>query len=196
MDDSQQTDILWKIYTIATSVREEMVSIYGEDLAGYCIEASEKIEKKLKDQIGLDVKTVEGWCRFDDECYGSDRPWDPHTWVDVPSLNLYIDVTADQFNYGMATENEFPAIIVQEGLPHGMQYDEPSWSDFGYGDGLDETQDYTDASAALDPYEVGARLADKDLKPTISDQIESASSRSFKSASDVSTKGQVHEVEI
>ena len=45
-------------------------------------------------------------------------------------------------------------------------------------------------------FEVGARLADKDLKPTISEQIESASSRSFKSASDVSTKGQVHEVEI
>ena len=123
-------EIITKVKTVALSTRNEIVSIYGEDLAGYCIEASENIVKRLRDELRLDAKTVEGWCRFDDECYGSDHPWDPHTWVEIPSLGLYVDVTADQFNYGMYTENEFSEIIVQKGLPHGMEYDEPSWDDY------------------------------------------------------------------
>lgn len=119
-----------QILSVAADVRNEMVALYGEDLAGKCIEASEKIVEVLSNQFGIQAETVEGWCRFDDECYGSDHPWDPHTWVEIPSLKLYIDVTADQFNYGMYLENEFSKIVVQSGLPYGMQYEEPTWRDY------------------------------------------------------------------
>ena len=89
---------------------------------------------RLASDLGIQAKTVEGWCQFDDEHYGSDRPWDPHTWIEIPDLNLYIDITADQFNYGMAKENEYGPVIVQQGLPHGMRYDEPTWAEYGYDD--------------------------------------------------------------
>lgn len=115
---------------IARSVRKEMVEKYGEFLGGKCIEASDRIVEKLSTVLGVEAVTVEGWCQYDDECYGSDRPWDEHTWVEVPSLGLYIDVTADQFNYGMDVENEYPEILVREGLPHGMRYNEPSWDEY------------------------------------------------------------------
>ena len=39
--------------------------------------------------------------------------------------NIYIDVTADQFNYNMYKENEYPPILIHKGLPHGMCYEEP-----------------------------------------------------------------------
>ena len=126
-----------EITNIAQNVRNEMVSTYGEDLAGYCIEASDKIAEKISSYLGLNAQAVEGWCRFDDEHYGSDRPWDPHTWVEVPSLGIYIDATADQFNYGMCSENNFPEVIVQKGLPHGMVYDEPTWDEFDIEDKYD-----------------------------------------------------------
>lgn len=120
-----------RLNEIAVMVRNEMTSNYGEDLGGHCIEASDLLVEKISELLQLEAKTVEGWCAFDNEYYGSDRPWDPHTWVEIPSLSLYLDVTADQFNYGMWEENEFPAIVIREGLPHGMQYEEPSWIDFG-----------------------------------------------------------------
>lgn len=116
--------------SIAETVRAEMIQLYGNDLAGKCIEASEKIVKKIFSILGIEAVAVEGWCRYDIEDYGSDRPWDPHTWVEVPPLNLYIDVTADQFNYGMYSENDFPPVIVRKGLPFGMCYSEPTWNDY------------------------------------------------------------------
>lgn len=115
---------------IAQETRADMVSLYGEALQGKCIEASEKIVERVCSELGVEAIIVEGWCQFDDEHYGSDRPWDPHTWVEVPSLNLYIDVTADQFNYGMYGENDFPPVIVREGLPHGMRYVQPNWGEY------------------------------------------------------------------
>lgn len=120
-----------EIRLLSEQVREEMESKYGvgTDLAGYCIEASEKLAKRIHEQLGLNAVTVEGWCRYDDDYYGSDYPWDPHTWVEIPEMGIYADVTADQFNYGMDIENEFSGIVVQEGLPHGMQYEEPSWDE-------------------------------------------------------------------
>ena len=134
-------DILPKIKSLAEKVRHEMTAIYGDDLAGHCIEASERIVQGLSAQHGLAAKAVEGWCRFDDECYGSDHPWDPHTWVELPSLNIYVDITADQFNYGMAIGNEFSSVVVQEGLPHGMQYEQPTWCDFDLEDEVEPQQE-------------------------------------------------------
>lgn len=122
--------MFYSILNTARAVRNEMVCKYGADLAGHCIEASDIIVERLADKFGLEAVAVEGWCKFDDEYYGSDRPWDPHTWVEIPSLGLYVDVTADQFNSGMYAENEFDSVIVCKGLPNGMQYEEPSWDDF------------------------------------------------------------------
>ena len=99
----------------------------GTDLAGYCILASTLICEILKELGIKDVKTVEGWCSYDDEYYGSDRPYDEHTWVELGEW--YIDVTADQFNPGMELDNEYTGIIVTKGLPHGMSYDEPEYYD-------------------------------------------------------------------
>lgn len=105
----------------------------GTDLCGSCIEAAELTVACLKEYRVNNARTVEGWCRFDDDCYGSDRPYDPHTWVEIPGKDLdhpehefyYLDVTAEQFNPGMAKENEYPPIILQPGLPHGMRHEEP-----------------------------------------------------------------------
>ena len=122
---------LGMIQMIAESVREALVKQYGDgtNLCGHCIEASE-ILQMLYYYMGLETRTIEGWCEFDDEYYGSDRPYDPHTWLEVPSNNkngkpLYVDITADQFNPGMYAGNEYPGVILNIGLPHGMSYDEP-----------------------------------------------------------------------
>lgn len=114
-------------FETACSIRRIMEEKYGYLLDGRCIEASEKIAEMLCIKSGVSVILIEGWCRFDNEAYGSDRPWAEHTWVEIPKFNLYIDVTADQFNFGMYKENEYPDVIVQEGLPYGMQYEEPEW---------------------------------------------------------------------
>lgn len=90
------------------------------DLAGYCIQTSEYIKTVLTLLNFKNVRTKEGWCRYDLDDYGSDCPWDPHTWCEYE--DYYLDITADQFNYGMYCENEFPPVIFQKGLPHGMQY--------------------------------------------------------------------------
>lgn len=117
------------ILKIAMAVREQMETLYGvgTDLAGHCIEASETIAAILT-TCGAKCKVVEGWCEFDDEYYGSDRPYDPHTWVEIGKV--YLDVTADQFNPGMYPENKYPPVLVNLGLPHGMSYREPIiWED-------------------------------------------------------------------
>lgn len=98
----------------------------GTDLCGHCIRASELL-LGIYVSLGYMGRTVEGWCEFDDEYYGSDRPYDEHTWLELFANNkkLYIDITADQFNPGMYKENEYPAITISMGLPHGMSYSEP-----------------------------------------------------------------------
>lgn len=98
----------------------------GTDLCGHCIRASELL-LGIYVSLGYMGRTVEGWCEFDDEYYGSDRPYDEHTWLELFANNkkLYIDIAADQFNPGMYKENEYPAITISMGLPHGMSYSEP-----------------------------------------------------------------------
>ena len=113
---------------VASSVRkclEEKIGT-GTDLAGHCIEASSLIESILK-ELGFDAKSIEGWCSYDDECYGSDRPYDEHTWVECNGY--YIDATADQFNPGMDIDNNFNKVIVHKGLIHNMSYEEPEYED-------------------------------------------------------------------
>ena len=107
------------------TVRKYLEDKYGTgtNLTGHCIEASELVILLLKSMNYRDAKAVEGWCSFDDEYYGSDRPYDPHTWVECGKY--YIDVTADQFNPGMWGNHQFKPVIFKVGLPHGMSYTEP-----------------------------------------------------------------------
>ncbi len=114
---------------VATAVRRYIDVRYDGDTAGTCIEASELI-KSVATRLGIPgMSVIEGWCRWDDDCYGSDRPYDPHTWAEcrLPDspVPYYVDVTADQFNYGMAPENEFPEVIVTRDRPSAMRYEEP-----------------------------------------------------------------------
>lgn len=119
--------LLEKIAKIVRSLMEAMYGT-GTDLCGHCIEASELICEALKTFGASNAKTVEGWCCFDDESYGSDRPWDEHTWVEIG--DIYVDVTADQFNPGMYKENEFEPIVIRKGLPYCMTREEPTWDDY------------------------------------------------------------------
>lgn len=124
--DINSISIKDKIKMAAKSVRLYITSTYGIgiDLCGRCIEASDLLAAILK-YLGVYAETVEGWCKYDIEDYGSERSYDEHTWVELKDQNIYIDVTADQFNYGMEEENKFKGITVSKGLPHGMVYDEP-----------------------------------------------------------------------
>ena len=97
----------------------------GTDLCGSCIEASELIVFILKYFGYNNCKTVEGWCEYDDDSSCSDRPYDEHTWVELENGRIYVDITADQFNYCMYKSNKFAPIIMQRDLPHGMCYEEP-----------------------------------------------------------------------
>lgn len=121
------------IQTTADSVRKYMEINYGvdTDLCGHCIEASELIVAILG-LYDIKARTVEGWCRYDDDYYGSDVPYDPHTWVEVDGGDgkIYIDVAADQFNNGMWDGNEYPAVLVSRYLPHGMSYKKPDCDSF------------------------------------------------------------------
>ena len=117
------------IKNIAIQLRRIFEATYGTgtDLCGYCIQASEMLAE-IFTSMGLECYTVEGWCEFDDEYYGSDRPYDPHTWLEIRTNRrkpIYVDITADQFNPGIYAENEFSGVIINEGLPHGMSYSEP-----------------------------------------------------------------------
>ena len=120
-----------KIYQICKQVRDEFVNKFGQGtcLAGHCIDASDRIVELLSN-IGIKAKTIEGWCVYDDEYYGSDRPYDEHTWVELDD-GTYIDVTADQFNDGMWDENKLPEIIIGN-KPDCMVYNEPELDDDGF----------------------------------------------------------------
>ena len=113
-----------RIKMVVSKVRELMECKYGTDtdLCGRCIEASELIVSNLKLWGIEQCKTVEGWCKFDDASGCSDRPYDPHTWVEMKG-GYYIDVTADQFNLFM--DNPYDSILIRKGLPYGIVYEEP-----------------------------------------------------------------------
>jgi len=121
-------------------VRENFVSKHGEEnLHGTCIEASEMISKELT-KHGIKNKIVEGWCQYDDEHYGSDRPYDEHTWVEIVNQGkiIVLDVTLDQFQAGM--EEDIPPIYVGD-LPDFLVYDEPDMPDEDYEDEDDNDED-------------------------------------------------------
>lgn len=113
---------LEQIAGAAQIVRKWMVDHYGTgvNLAGHCIEASGLLCSIIQ-LLGIEAETMEGWVRYDDDRYCS-VPYDAHTWVEarIDGNTYYIDVTADQFNYGMDPEHKFEGTIIQQGYPHGV----------------------------------------------------------------------------
>lgn len=121
-----------QIYNVAKIIRKWFEEHYGcgVNLAGHCIEASELIVDILH-SVGMEqVRTQEGYVKYDDPKYADD-PYEPHMWVEVLSGSqiLYLDITGDQFNYGMDPENKFPDIIFKPGYPHGVSLEKPEVSD-------------------------------------------------------------------
>lgn len=101
--------------------------LYNDDLQGQCVLASETIAISLKFMGFGNVRTIAGWCIYDDPSSCSDAGYDPHTWVEFCHADkiYYLDVTADQFNYWMFPEHRFPSVIFKEGLPYGMSREKP-----------------------------------------------------------------------
>ena len=79
-----------------------------------------------KDISSLLLKTANVVRRWMISHYG-EYPYDAHTWVEVTGGEkwFYIDVTADQFNYGMDPETQFNGVIIQQGYPHGVSQELP-----------------------------------------------------------------------
>lgn len=109
-------DIPSVVRNVATTVRKELETQYrypegSYGLCGTCIEASESIVRKLT-EVAVKARTVEGWCLYDDESYGSDRCYDEHTWVEVDAGEgvLFVDVTLDQFQPAMSDRID-PVVI-------------------------------------------------------------------------------------
>lgn len=134
MEKNNSEKLLESVRSILKFERKALECLYGvgTSLSGKCIEASENIKEMLK-ALGINAETVEGWCVYDNDDSCSDVPWDPHTWVefDLNGQRYYADITADQFNYSMGPETQFRSIILCVGLPYGMQYEEPTWDEWG-----------------------------------------------------------------
>lgn len=111
------------IYQVAEIVRNWIIDRYGEgySLSGGCIEASELIVGILHLLGCGNAKTVDGFVRYDDPLYEGEE-FTPHVWVEIPCGDqfLYVDVTADQFNYGMDSEHEYASVIVCGDYPYGV----------------------------------------------------------------------------
>ena len=114
------------IRKIAAKLRTFLERQYGSGtaLAGHCIEACCYLETTLN-YMGLQgTKQIEGWCLWDDEYYGSDRPFDEHTWLEIGG-HYYLDITADQFNPGFSTENHFKPVEFRVFCPDEMRKTKP-----------------------------------------------------------------------
>lgn len=119
-----ERDLLAVVRNVALSVRKNLeLRFLYPGLAGTCIEASESIVQELA-AVKVKARTVEGWCLYDDEHYGSDRSYDEHTWVEVDAGDdvLFVDVTLDQFQPGMNDPIE-PVVIGE--MPRFLVLDEP-----------------------------------------------------------------------
>lgn len=115
------------IRAILATERKKLEQRYGTEIQlCNCIEVTDNLAAQIR-KLGIPAEVAEGWIVYDEGGFCSDAPWDAHTWVEF-RLNdewYYADITADQYNFGMFPENEFPPIVLCVGLPYGMQYAEP-----------------------------------------------------------------------
>lgn len=121
-----------EVYKIAQEVRSELDKKY-KDITGHCVEASDMIKERL-DKLGIQSEVVEGYCVYDDDSSCTDRCYDEHTWV-IADGDVYVDVTADQFNSCLYDCNQFPAITIST-IPECMVIEEPEYQ------WLDEKDEY------------------------------------------------------
>lgn len=108
------------IKSILSDIREELDGQYPEGLSGRCIEASDLILAKFK-QLGISgAKSVEGWCKYDDDSGCSSRDYDEHTWVEYQGRIL--DITLDQFQPFI--DESIPKVYIGP-MPYYLSYGEP-----------------------------------------------------------------------
>lgn len=104
-------------------IRKDLETKYSTPLFGKCIESSELVLNYLSSKK-IKAVVIEGWCLYDDEHYGSDRPYDEHTWVEIPSLGIIVDLTLDQFQAGI---NDTIETVFIGPLPYFLKYKEPKY---------------------------------------------------------------------
>lgn len=121
-----------EVYKVAQEVRNELDKKY-EDITGHCIEASDMIKERLG-KLGIQSEVIEGYCIYDDDSSCTDRCYDEHTWV-IVNGNVYVDVTADQFNSCLYDCNQFPPVTIST-IPECMVIEEPEYQ------WLDEKDEY------------------------------------------------------
>ena len=130
---------LHKVRMIANEVRKVLETKYGKNnLHGKCIEASDMIIAKMNSQ-GLKGRIIEGWIKFDIEEYGSDRPYDEHTWVEWVNNpnnqfenNYIIDVTLDQFQDALYDDISAIIIMMKDKILECYSLEEPKLDEDGY----------------------------------------------------------------
>ena len=112
-----------EVYKVAQEVRNELDKKY-EDITGHCIEASDMIKERLG-RLGIQSEVIEGYCIYDDDSSCTDRCYDEYTWV-VVNGDVYVDVTADQFNSCLYDCNKFPPVTIST-IPECMVIEEPEY---------------------------------------------------------------------
>ena len=93
--------------------------------------------KERLDKLGIQSEVIEGYCIYDDDSSCTDRCYDEHTWV-VVNGDVYVDVTADQFNSCLYDCNKFPPVTIST-VPECMVIEEP---DYQWLDEMDEEEEY------------------------------------------------------
>lgn len=121
-----------KALQVCNVVRRWMEDHYGKgvSLAGHCIEASELLVDLLH-ILDYNVETLPVYVTYDEDNYGQ-TGYDEHMLVKLIALDIsfYIDVTADQFNYGMFPEHHYAPITMSvNNLPYGMSVDTPVYEE-------------------------------------------------------------------
>jgi len=109
--------IVEHLYELRSYLEEK----YSNNIEGKCVESSELVFNYLNTQ-NIKSIIIEGYCKYDDDSSCSDRDYDEHTWVEIPSLNLIIDLTLDQFSFGI--DMDIPKVYIGN-LPYFLKYEEP-----------------------------------------------------------------------
>lgn len=112
----------------AELVRDWAIENYGDGylLKGACVESSERMVKILH-LLGCEkADSIDGYVKVD--IYDDEKEiYEPHVWVEIPCGDeiLYVDATADQFNYEMYDEHAFAPVILCAGYPYGVTRTKP-----------------------------------------------------------------------
>lgn len=133
-------DVIKLCYQEMTKVRGEIEAAYGKnewDIMGKCIEASDKLVKRLKSK-GLDAQAYQVWALY--ECFETctSQCFEEHWIVLVrhKGKRIYLDPTYNQFQWAM--NQKLPKVYIGTVLPNWLLPRKPSrktlkkcgWTDF------------------------------------------------------------------